>query len=43
MWPEDWLPIEQVEGEWSSFQQQLGKRTAILEEQTPTLQAQILA
>lgn len=40
-WPEDWLYIDQIEGEWSAFLQLLKKRTDIMQEQTPKLQAKI--
>lgn len=41
-YPEDWLYIDQIEGEWSSFMQQLKKRTDLMNEQTPALQQKIL-
>jgi len=41
--PNDWLWIDIVEFEWNqSFQQILGKKVALMEDQIPTLQAKIL-
>ena len=40
--PEDWLYIDNLEGEWDAFNQILIKKVAIMEERIPELQRRIL-
>lgn len=42
-YPIDSLQVEQVEGEWSSLRQILGKKSKTMEDQIPILQAKILS
>ena len=37
MFPQDWLSIDLIEGEWASFKQILNKRSTTMEEQIPLL------
>ena len=37
--PEDWMHIEQIEGEWESFEQILARRNRILEHELPKLRS----
>lgn len=37
--PEDWMHIEQIEGEWESFEQILSRRNRILEHELPKLRS----
>ncbi|CAJ1328908.1 unnamed protein product [Effrenium voratum] len=37
--PEDWMHIEQVEGEWEAFEQILARRNRILEHELPKLRS----
>lgn len=39
--PTDWLWIEQLEGDWSSFRQILTKKSQVMEAEIPTLRAKI--
>lgn len=37
-WPEGWLHIDMIEGEWGAFKQALAKKNVILEQETTSLQ-----
>ncbi len=43
MFPQDWLYVDQVEGEWSAFQEILGRKNASIQEQLAGLQMKIIA
>lgn len=42
-WPDDWLNIDMIEGEWGSFKQAMKKKNDILEKETQALQDKITA
>ncbi|KAI8321400.1 dynein heavy chain [Martensiomyces pterosporus] len=41
--PSDWLYLDQVEGEWSSFNEILKRKNNVIQEQLPNLQMKIIA
>lgn len=43
MFPQDWLYVDQVEGEWSAFQEILARKNASIQEQLAGLQMKIIA
>ncbi|EPQ28904.1 uncharacterized protein PFL1_03705 [Pseudozyma flocculosa PF-1] len=43
MFPQDWLYVDQVEGEWSAFQEILNRKNASIQEQLAGLQMKIIA
>lgn len=43
MFPSDWLYIDQIEGEWSAFNEILKRKNASIQDQLPGLQAKITA
>lgn len=43
MFPQDWLYVDQVDGEWSAFQEILGRKNASIQEQLAGLQMKIIA
>ncbi|PWN49680.1 cytoplasmic dynein heavy chain 1 [Violaceomyces palustris] len=43
MFPQDWLYVDQVEGEWSAFKEILGRKNASIQEQLAGLQMKIIA
>lgn len=43
MFPQDWLYVDQVEGEWSAFQEILTRKNASIQEQLAGLQMKIIA
>ncbi|EST04700.1 Dynein heavy chain, domain-1 [Kalmanozyma brasiliensis GHG001] len=43
MFPQDWLYVDQVEGEWSAFQEILGRKNASIQDQLAGLQMKIIA
>ncbi|CBQ72614.1 Cytoplasmic dynein heavy chain 1 [Sporisorium reilianum SRZ2] len=43
MFPQDWLYVDQVEGEWSAFQEILSRKNASIQEQLAGLQMKIIA
>ncbi|PWZ01334.1 cytoplasmic dynein heavy chain 1 [Testicularia cyperi] len=43
MFPQDWLNVVQVEGEWSAFQEILSRKNASIQEQLAGLQMKIIA
>ena len=40
--PEDWLYIDNIEGEWDAFQQILSRKVEVMDSQVPQLQKRIL-
>ncbi|KAJ9480171.1 Dynein heavy chain, cytoplasmic [Pseudozyma hubeiensis] len=43
MFPQDWLYVDQVDGEWSAFQEILSRKNASIQEQLAGLQMKIIA
>lgn len=43
MFPQDWLYVDQVEGEWSAFNEILSRKNASIQEQLAGLQMKIIA
>ncbi|UZJ53926.1 hypothetical protein CBS101457_003246 [Exobasidium rhododendri] len=43
MFPQDWLYVDQVEGEWSAFNEILSRKNASIQEQLAGLQLKIIA
>ncbi|KAJ2835225.1 dynein heavy chain, partial [Coemansia sp. 'formosensis'] len=41
--PTDWMYLDQVEGEWSAFNEILKRKTSVIQEQLPSLQMKIIA
>ncbi|KAJ2638163.1 dynein heavy chain [Coemansia sp. RSA 1286] len=41
--PTDWMYLDQVEGEWSAFNEILKRKNNVIQEQLPTLQMKIIA
>ncbi|KAJ1934844.1 dynein heavy chain, partial [Linderina macrospora] len=41
--PSDWLYLDQVDGEWSSFNEILARKNNVIQEQLPNLQMKIIA
>ncbi|KAJ2744465.1 dynein heavy chain [Coemansia sp. BCRC 34301] len=41
--PSDWLYLDQVEGEWSAFNEILKRKTGVIQDQLPSLQMKIIA
>ncbi|KAJ2558174.1 dynein heavy chain [Coemansia sp. RSA 1933] len=41
--PQDWMYLDQVEGEWSAFNEILKRKNNVIQEQLPSLQMKIIA
>ncbi|GAB7350693.1 hypothetical protein MBLNU459_g1254t2 [Dothideomycetes sp. NU459] len=41
--PSDWLPVDQVDGEWTALNQVLERKSKVIEDQTDALRAKIIA